>query len=113
MCSEMRLSIKSVLLGLVLFMVGCQNSATPEVQPTSSAIATAEVETADVINSIEICDNLGQRKKITKDKLNINLYDCFDLHTQPELLKGDEKYYWDKEKKKIEFRIGKMVIMKI
>ena len=28
-------------------------------------------ETVDVINSIEICDNFGQRKTITKDKLNL------------------------------------------
>ena len=28
-------------------------------------------ETVDVINSIEICDNFGQRKIITKDKLNL------------------------------------------
>ena len=28
-------------------------------------------ETVDVINSIEICDNFGQRKTITKDELNL------------------------------------------
>ena len=28
-------------------------------------------ETVDVINSIEICDSFGQRKTITKDKLNL------------------------------------------
>ena len=69
----MRLSIKGVLLGLVLFMVGCQNAATSEVQPTSSAIATAEVETADLINVVtstsilaDWVDNVGG------DKVQVN-----------------------------------------
>ena len=29
-------------------------------------------ETVDVIDSIEVCDNFGQRKKIAKSKLNLN-----------------------------------------
>ena len=73
MCSEMRLSIKSVLLGLVLFMVGCQNSATPEVQPTSSAIATAEVETADVINVVTSTSILADWvENVGGDKVQVN-----------------------------------------
>ena len=73
MCSEMRLSIKSVLLGLVLFMVGCQNSATSEVQPTSSAIATAEVETADVINVVTSTSILADWvENVGGDKVQVN-----------------------------------------
>ena len=73
MCSKMRLSIKSVLLGLVLFMVGCQNSATSEVQPTSSAIETAEVETADVINVVTSTSILADWvENVGGDKVQVN-----------------------------------------
>ena len=73
MCSEMRLSIKSVLLGLVLFIVGCQYSATSEVQPTSSAIATAEVETADVINVVTSTSILADWvENVGGDKVQVN-----------------------------------------
>lgn len=36
------------------------------------------------------------------NKLNPTLKECFDMYTQPELLKGDNQYFYDKTKTKID-----------